>query len=154
MALESFPRHWHFVKALHRPTLDSPNKGPVALVLALMFSLMLDWRNGWNIGVAGELRHHNAHYDVSVMGIGLSKMTRIRCLVISYLSTFVTMPYAFACWYISEQYLGIPVLAGALAPSSAKPSINKHIAALLLVQVRVRRLSKRHHKDPWILIHE
>ena len=35
---------------------------------ALMFSLICAWINGWvNIGEAGELRRHRAHYHVIVM---------------------------------------------------------------------------------------
>ena len=35
---------------------------------ALMFSLFFAWINGWaNNGEAGDLRHHRAHYDVTVM---------------------------------------------------------------------------------------
>ena len=36
---------------------------------ALMFSLICTWINGWvNNRDAGDLRRHNAHYDVIVMG--------------------------------------------------------------------------------------
>ena len=35
---------------------------------ALMVSLIFAWINGWqNIPKAGDLRHHRAHYDVTVM---------------------------------------------------------------------------------------
>ena len=35
---------------------------------ALTFSLIYAWKNGWaNNRAAGELRHHRAHYDVTVM---------------------------------------------------------------------------------------
>ena len=35
---------------------------------ALMFSLICAWTNGWvNNREAGDLRHHRAHYDVTVM---------------------------------------------------------------------------------------
>ena len=42
---------------------------------ALMFSLTCAWINGWvNNGVAGDLRCHHAHYDVTVMcHLGSSK---------------------------------------------------------------------------------
>ena len=37
---------------------------------ALIFSLIWAWANGWvNIRKAGDLRHHPAHYDVTVMNI-------------------------------------------------------------------------------------
>ena len=86
-------RHWLFV----RSPVDSPHKGPVrrekflchnairnfyphsslpALPrhtwwrhqMALMFSLICAWTHGWvNTREAGDLRHHRAHYDVTVM---------------------------------------------------------------------------------------
>ena len=44
------------------PPVNSPNK------CQLMFSLICARINGWvNNGEAGDLRHHRAHYDVSVM---------------------------------------------------------------------------------------
>ena len=61
-----FPRNWPFVRGIHRSTVNSPHKGQWRG--ALMFSLIWVWKNGWvNNGKAGDLRHHRAHYDVSVM---------------------------------------------------------------------------------------
>ena len=47
----------------------SPHKGQWRG--ALMFSVICAWRNGWvNNREAGDLRRHNAHYDVIVMCFG------------------------------------------------------------------------------------
>ena len=46
--------------------VNSPHKGQWRG--ALMFSLILAWINGWvNNREAGDLRHHQAYYDVTVM---------------------------------------------------------------------------------------
>ena len=46
--------------------MNSPHKGQWRRVL--MFSLICAWINGWvNNLEAGDLRHHRAHYDVTVM---------------------------------------------------------------------------------------
>ena len=61
-----FPRHWPFVRGIHRSPVNSPHKGQWRG--ALMFSLIRVWINGWvNSGGAGDLRHYRAHYDVIVM---------------------------------------------------------------------------------------
>ena len=58
-----FPRYWPFVKGIHR--WDSHKS---QWRRALMFSLICAWINGWvNNREAGDLRHHRAHYDVTVM---------------------------------------------------------------------------------------
>ena len=57
-----FSRHWPFVRRIHRPPVDSPNKGQWRRVL--MFSLVCAWTNGWD---AGDLRRHGAHWDVTAM---------------------------------------------------------------------------------------
>ena len=47
-------------------THEFPAQRPVTRTL--MFSLICAWINGWvNIDEAGDLRHHRAHYDVTVM---------------------------------------------------------------------------------------
>ena len=49
-------------------TGESPHKGRWRG--ALMFSLICAWRNGWvNNREAGDMRRHQAHYDVIVMRI-------------------------------------------------------------------------------------
>ena len=61
-----FPRYWPFVRGIHRSPVNSPHKGQWRG--ALMFSLIYARINGWaNIRKVGDLRHHRAHYDVTVM---------------------------------------------------------------------------------------
>ena len=51
-----------------RSPVNSPHKGQWRA--ALMFSLICARLNGWvNNGEAGDLRHHRAHYDVTVMSV-------------------------------------------------------------------------------------
>ena len=61
-----FPRHWPFVRGIHRYPVNSPHKGQWRV--ALMFSFICTRINGWvNNCEAGDLRRHRAHYDVTVM---------------------------------------------------------------------------------------
>ena len=61
-----FPRHWPFVRGIHRSPVNFPHKGQSRG--ALIFSLICAWINGWvNNREAGDLRHHRAHYDVIIM---------------------------------------------------------------------------------------
>ena len=61
-----FPRHWPFVRGIHRSPVNFPHKGQWRG--ALMFSLICAWINDWvNNRKAGDLRRYRAHYDVSVM---------------------------------------------------------------------------------------
>ena len=61
-----FPRYWPFVRGIHRPPVNSPHKGQWRR--ALMFSLICSLISHWvNIGEAGDLKRHRAHYDVIVM---------------------------------------------------------------------------------------
>ena len=63
-----FPRHWTFVRGIHRSPVNSPHKGQWRG--AFMFSLICTRINGWvNNGEAGNLRRHRAHYDVIVMSL-------------------------------------------------------------------------------------
>ena len=65
-----FSRYRPFVRGNHRSTVNSPHKGQWRG--ALMFSLIFAWINGWvNNCEAGDLRHHRAHYDVTVMRVML-----------------------------------------------------------------------------------
>ena len=66
-----FPRHWPFVRGIHRWSVNSPHKGQWRE--ALMFSLICAWMNDWNNREAGDLRRHRAHYDVTVMCVRLSE---------------------------------------------------------------------------------
>ena len=61
-----FPRHWPFVQGIHRSPVYSTHKRQWPR--ALMFSLICTCMNVWeNNREAGDLRHHRAHYDVTVM---------------------------------------------------------------------------------------
>ena len=58
--------YWPFVRGIHRSPVNSPHKGQWRG--ALMVSLICAWINGWvNNREAGDLRHHCAHHDVTVM---------------------------------------------------------------------------------------
>ena len=59
-----------FVRGIHRSPVNSPHKGQWRG--ALIFSLICAWINGWvNNREAGDLRRLRAHYDVTVMALGL-----------------------------------------------------------------------------------
>ena len=75
--MKHFPRYRPLVRGLHRSPVNSLHKGQWRG--ALMFSLIYAWINIWvNNRVAGDLRRHRAHYDVSVMG---KVFTRKTCFV-------------------------------------------------------------------------
>ena len=64
---KQFPRHWPFVRGIHRSGVNSPLKGQWRG--ALMYSLICAGINDWvNNHEAGDLRRHRPHYDVTVMG--------------------------------------------------------------------------------------
>ena len=70
-----FPRYSPFVWGIHRSPVNSPHKGQWRG--ALMFSLICTGINGWvNNGEAGDLRHHHAHYDVTVMWMQNCRLLR------------------------------------------------------------------------------
>ena len=59
------PRYWPFVRGIHRSPVHSRTKASDA---ELWYFFICAWINGWvNNGEAGDLRHHRAHYDVTVM---------------------------------------------------------------------------------------
>ena len=61
-----FPRHWPFVRGLHRSPVNSPQKGQWRG--ALMYSLICVWINDCVPNrEAGDLRRFRAHYDVTLM---------------------------------------------------------------------------------------
>ena len=63
MMTSTFPLYWSFVRGIHRSPVDSPHKGQWRG--ALMFSFIT---NGWaDFRDAGDLRRHDAHYDVIAM---------------------------------------------------------------------------------------
>ena len=55
-----FPRHWPYVRGIHRRPVSYPHKGQWRE--ALLVSLICV-----NNGEAADLRRHRAHYDVNVM---------------------------------------------------------------------------------------
>ena len=68
-----FPRHWPFVRGIHRSTVNSPHKGQWRG--ALMFFLICVWINGWvNNREAGDLRRYLTHYNAIVMKKGAWKL--------------------------------------------------------------------------------
>ena len=74
-----FPRHWPFLRGIHRLPVTSPHKGQWRG--ALMFSLIRAWINGWvNNREDGDLRRYRAHYDVIVMWF-------VRCCVLLWFAT-------------------------------------------------------------------
>ena len=61
--METFSAFWPFVRGMHRPPVDSPHKGQWRGAFIFSWSA-----NGWaNTRDAGDLKHHLAHYDVTVM---------------------------------------------------------------------------------------
>ena len=61
-----FPRHWPFVRGIHRSPVNSPHKGQWRE--ALMLSLICVWIKSYvNTREAGDLRRHRAHYDITVI---------------------------------------------------------------------------------------
>ena len=63
-----FPRYWPFVHGIHQSPVNSPHKG--LWCGALMYPLICAWINIWlHNREAGDLRHHRAHYDVTVMAM-------------------------------------------------------------------------------------
>ena len=60
------PRHWPFVRGIHRLPMDSPHKGQWRG--SLIFPLMCAWTNGWAKNWdAGDLTRHRAHYGVTLI---------------------------------------------------------------------------------------
>ena len=64
--METFPRYWSFMCGIHRSPVNSPHKSQWRG--SLKYSLIWAWTNGWlNNRKSGDLRHHRAHYDVTVL---------------------------------------------------------------------------------------
>ena len=75
-----FPRHWPFVREIHRSPVNFPHKGQWHG--ALMFSLICVWINGWvNNREAGDLRCYRAHCDVTVMILDSFSIYLVNALV-------------------------------------------------------------------------
>ena len=66
--METFSALLAICAGIHRSPVNSPLKGQWRG--ALMFYLICAWINDWvNNHEAGDLRHHRAHYDVTVMAL-------------------------------------------------------------------------------------
>ena len=62
------PRHWPFVRGIHRSPVNSPHKGQWHG--ALMFALICVWTNVWvNNRKDGDLRYHCTQHYVIVMDL-------------------------------------------------------------------------------------
>ena len=98
-----FPRYWPFVRGSDRSPVNSTHKDQWRG--ALIFSLICAWLNGWvNNREAGDLRHHRAHYDVTVM---VKKESYSSC---SCVHLFVQIsPYQWWAKGISCNYITRPV---------------------------------------------
>ena len=81
-----FPRHWPFVRGIHRSPLNSPHKGQWRG--ALMFPLICVWINSWvNNREAGDLRRYRTHYDVTVMcDMRVPIPVRSQCMGLTYIN--------------------------------------------------------------------
>ena len=63
--METFPRHWPFVRGIHRSPANSPHNGQWRG--ALIFSLIGTWIDAWaNNHGAGDLRRHGVHSGVTI----------------------------------------------------------------------------------------
>ena len=60
--MEIVPRYWPFVRGI-RSLVDSPYKASVTWSFDVFFDVRL------NFGVAGDLRRHEPHYDVTLIRI-------------------------------------------------------------------------------------
>ena len=64
--MEHFPRHWPFLRGIHRSPVNSPHTGQWRGALMFLWS----WINGSvNNREVGNLRRHHAHYDVIVINV-------------------------------------------------------------------------------------
>ena len=98
--MDYFPRHWPFVRGIHRSTVNSPHKGQWRG--ALMFSLICVWINDWvNNREAGDLRRHRGHYDVIVMLTWhrISAKQLLKTMTSQLTHTCVTRPRGFKCCF-------------------------------------------------------
>ena len=71
-----FSRYWPFVRGIHWSPVDSHHKGQWRG--ALMYSFISASANSWASNrYAGNLWHHRAHYDVTVMFTQLRSLKRL-----------------------------------------------------------------------------
>ena len=76
---------------------------------ALIFSLTCAWINGWvNTCETGDLRHHNAHYDVTVMnGLVTDSTKPLPDLLLNHqwdLFEYISFLFSFALWSIVNKF--------------------------------------------------
>ena len=74
-----FPRHWPFVRGIHRSPTNSPPK--VEWRGALVFSLICGWKNNRenNIRDADDLGRYRDHYNVIVMCRYIIELSGFTC---------------------------------------------------------------------------
>ena len=85
-----FRRYWPFFRGIHRSPVNSPHKGQWRGVL--MFSLIRTLTNGWvNNRDAGDLRHHRAHCDVTVMQAFTLEQSKTLAAIKSYRWTWIAL---------------------------------------------------------------
>ena len=113
MKWKYFPRHWRFVRGIHRSPVNSPHKGQRRG--ALMFLLICARINGSaNNREAGDKRRHRAHYDVNVMGTMTANNMNLThcgavpqiCSVVSSGWTYITFLSRRSCWIHLMQFYG------------------------------------------------
>ena len=101
------PCNWHFVRGMHRPSVNSSHKGQWRG--ALMYSLICAWTNRWaNNGDADDLRRHRAHYEVIVtlislrisgrhdISTGIIAHIRWNDYIVRNIQSFF---YPYSCWF-------------------------------------------------------
>ena len=92
------PRHWPFVRGIHRPAVNSPHKGQWRG--ALIYSLIYAWIYGRvNNREAGYLRRYSAYYDVTVMHYCVHPVAESFRLWLGYVN-FSTSYEMFAIFYM------------------------------------------------------
>ena len=75
--MEHFLRYWPFVWGIHRSPVNSPYKSQWRG--ALVCYLICAWTNGWvNNRNAGDLRHHRAHYYVTVIPFYIEGIAKVQ----------------------------------------------------------------------------
>ena len=119
--------------------VNSPHKGQWRG--ALMFSLICVWINVWeNNREAGDLRRHRGHYDVNVMGVGVSSLAQsqsLRCPNFvsnkSMLFSFKSMASTVGCIHQRDINLTMTLLGKVLAPKGTKASASTLMAPELYV---------------------
>ena len=85
-----FLRCWPFVRGFHWSPVNSPHRDHWCR--ALLFSLICAWLHGWvNNREAGDLRRHNAHYDVIVISMV------DQCVLWFYLYYYVVQDFVWGC---------------------------------------------------------